>query len=51
MEGKLPAVPAPSFGAILQCPGEDKGIKDFINVLMLYREHKAEEIEAAAELA
>lgn len=31
--------------------GETKGIKDFINVLMLYREHKAGEIEAAAELA
>jgi hypothetical protein len=31
--------------------GETKGIKDFINVLMLYREHKAGEVEAAAELA
>lgn len=31
--------------------GESKGIKDFITVLMLYRDHKAEEIEAAVELA
>lgn len=31
--------------------GESKGIKDFINVLMLYRDHKAEEIESAVELA
>jgi hypothetical protein len=31
--------------------GETKGIKDFITVLMLYRDHKAGEIEAAVELA
>ncbi len=31
--------------------GETKGIKDFISVLMLYREHKAEEMQAAVELA
>jgi len=31
--------------------GESKGIKDFISVLMLYRDHKAEEIESAVELA
>ena len=31
--------------------GETKGIKDFITVLMLYREYGAEEIEAAVELA
>ena len=31
--------------------GETKGIKDFITVLMLYREHKASEIEAAVELS
>jgi len=31
--------------------GETKGIKDFIAVLMLYREHKASEIEAAVELS
>ena len=31
--------------------GETKGIKDFITVLMLYRDHKASEIEAAVELA
>jgi hypothetical protein len=31
--------------------GETAGIKDFIVVLMFYRDHAAEEIEAAAELA
>lgn len=31
--------------------GETKGIKDFITVLMLYREHKAGKIEAAVELS
>jgi len=31
--------------------GATKGIKDFITVLMLYRDHKAGEIEAAVELA
>lgn len=31
--------------------GETAGIKDFIVVLMFYGEHKAEEIEAAVELA
>ncbi len=31
--------------------GESKGIKDFITVLMLYRDHTADEIEAAVELA
>lgn len=31
--------------------GETKGIKDFISVLMLYREHPAKEIESAVELA
>ena len=31
--------------------GETKGIKDFISVLMLYREHRAEDIKAAVELA
>jgi len=31
--------------------GETNGIKDFITVLMLYRDHKACEIEAAVELA
>lgn len=31
--------------------GESKGIKDFISVLMLYRDHQAEEIESAVELA
>lgn len=31
--------------------GETKGIKDFINVLMLYRDHKASDMEAAVKLA
>lgn len=31
--------------------GETKGIKDFISVLMFYREHQASEVEAAVELA
>jgi hypothetical protein len=31
--------------------GKTAGIKDFIAVLMLYRDHDAAEIEAAAELA
>lgn len=31
--------------------GETAGIKDFISVLMLYRDHAAAEIEAAVELA
>lgn len=31
--------------------GETKGIKDFINVLMFYRDYKADEIEAAVDLA
>lgn len=31
--------------------GQTKGIKDFISVLMLYREYKADEVEAAVELA
>lgn len=31
--------------------GETKGIKDFITVLMLYRDHQAGEIEAAVDLA
>lgn len=31
--------------------GETKGIKDFITVLMFYRDYKAGEIEAAVELA
>jgi transposase len=31
--------------------GETKGIKDFVTVLMLYREHAATEVEAAVKLA
>ena len=31
--------------------GETKGIKDFISVLMFYREHQAGDVEAAVELA
>ena len=36
---------------LCQSQGETKGIKDFIQVLMLYRDHDAEEVEAAVELA
>ncbi len=31
--------------------GETKGIKDFIGVLLLYRDHKAGEVDAAVELS
>ena len=31
--------------------GENKGIKDFITVLLLYKDYRADEIEAAVELA
>lgn len=31
--------------------GETRGIKDFISVLMLYRKHSADEVEAAVDLA
>jgi len=31
--------------------GETRGIKDFISVLMLYQDHKPDDIEAAVELA
>ena len=31
--------------------GETKGIKDFISVLMFYRDYRADEVEAAVELA
>lgn len=31
--------------------GETNGIKDFITVLMFYRDYKAGEVEAAVELA
>ncbi len=44
-----------SFNLLLErfcgVQGETKGIKDFINVLMLYRDYDAGEIEAAVELA
>ncbi len=36
---------------LCQAQGETKGIKDFITVLMLYRNHDAGEVEAAVELA
>ena len=39
------------MGRFQEKQGETAGIKDFIAVLMLYREHGAEEIEAAVELA
>jgi len=31
--------------------GETRGVKDFISVLMLYREHSVDEVEAAVDLA
>ena len=31
--------------------GDTKGTKDFISVLMLYREHRSDEVEAAVDLA
>jgi hypothetical protein len=31
--------------------GETDGIKDFISILMLYRDHRADEVQAAIELA
>jgi len=34
-----------------EAQGETKGIKDFITVLMLYREHPADEMDAAVEQA
>jgi len=34
-----------------QSQGETKGIKDFISVLMLYRDYRADEVEAAVEKA
>jgi transposase len=46
---------APSLHALLKrfcaAQGETKGIKDFIAVLMFYREYKAADIEAAVALA
>jgi transposase len=45
----------PSLHALLErfcsAQGETKGIKDFITILMLYRDYKAGEIEAAVDLA
>ena len=34
-----------------QKQGHTKGIKDFISVLMLYKDHAAEDIESAVEKA
>lgn len=39
------------LASFCQCQGETKGIKDFISVLMLYREYKHDEVEAAVNLA
>ncbi len=39
------------LGRFKEKQGETAGVKDFIAVLMLYRDHTAEEIEAAVELA
>lgn len=36
---------------LCRAQGETKGTKDFITVLMLYRNHEADEVEAAVELA
>ena len=45
----------PSLHALLErfchAQGETKGIKDFITVLMFYRDYAADEIEAAVEFA
>jgi hypothetical protein len=45
----------PSLHALLErfcrAQGDTKGIKDFIAVLMFYRDYKASEIEAAVDLA
>jgi transposase len=45
----------PSLEALLerfcQDQGQSRGIKDFISVLLLYREHPAGDVEAAVELA
>lgn len=34
-----------------EAQGETKGIKEFVTVLMFYRQHRASDVEAAAELA
>jgi Mu transposase, C-terminal domain len=39
------------LGRFQESQGETAGIKDFISVLMLYREHSREEIQTAVELA
>jgi hypothetical protein len=39
------------LGRFCRAQGETKGIKDFINVLMLYRDYEVGEIEVAVELA
>jgi hypothetical protein len=36
---------------LTQKQGETKGVKDFINVLMLYKDHDAHKIETAVEKA
>jgi hypothetical protein len=45
----------PSLNALLErfcrAQGGTKGIKDFVTVLMLYRDYKAGELEAAVDLA
>ena len=35
----------------IQKQGDTKGVKDFIGVLMLYKDHEASEIESAIEKA
>ncbi len=39
------------FRRFCEIQGENKGIKDFITVLLLYQDYAADEIEAAVELA
>lgn len=39
------------LGRFQESQGETAGIKDFINVLLLYREHSGEAIQVAVELA
>ena len=51
MAKELVSVLEHSPGEICRAQGETKGIKDFIAVLMSYRDYAAGEVEAAVELA
>lgn len=48
---RWPAVLHQLLNSFCLSQGETKGIKDFISVLMLYRQHAPEEVEAAVALA